>query len=106
MAPLGILTAIIGAIRIGGPSWLKATIGRARENRAIPEVELMSSTSHEVCELWNGDAVVRTLGRPQVKQLVLLPRGEAYEISKDEVTFGLFTLGEAEEKGVMRRESM
>lgn len=47
MAPLGILTAIVGAIRVGGPTWLKAIIGRARENRAAAEIELMSSTSHE-----------------------------------------------------------
>ncbi|CAI0649871.1 unnamed protein product, partial [Colletotrichum noveboracense] len=47
MAPLGIITAIIGAIRVGGPSWLKAVIGRARENLAVAEAELMSSTSQE-----------------------------------------------------------
>ncbi|KAK4122032.1 hypothetical protein N657DRAFT_682498 [Parathielavia appendiculata] len=47
MAPLGVLTAIVGAIRVGGPSWLKAIIGRARESRAIAESELMSSTSKE-----------------------------------------------------------
>jgi hypothetical protein len=47
MAPLGIVTAIVGAIRVGGPVWLKAVIGRARENRAAAEIELMSSTSHE-----------------------------------------------------------
>ena len=60
MAPLGILTAIVAAIRVGGPSWLRAVVGRARENRATVEVELMSSTSHEVCELWNGHGIVRT----------------------------------------------
>jgi len=27
MAPLGIITAMVGAIRVGGPPWLKATIG-------------------------------------------------------------------------------
>ncbi|KPM42985.1 hypothetical protein AK830_g3571 [Neonectria ditissima] len=54
MAPVGIITIIVSAIRVGGPSWLKAIIGRARENLAVPEAELMSSTSKEVCELWNG----------------------------------------------------
>jgi len=43
MAPLGIITAIVGAIRVGGPDWLKAIVGRARETRASAEVELMSS---------------------------------------------------------------
>ena len=46
-APLGIITAIVGAIRVGGPSWLKALIGRARETAAAAELDLMSSTSHE-----------------------------------------------------------
>ncbi|KAK4113209.1 hypothetical protein N656DRAFT_708131, partial [Canariomyces notabilis] len=59
MAPLGVITAIVGAIRVGGPSWLKAIIGRARESRAVVEAELMSSTSNEVCELWNGQQIVR-----------------------------------------------
>lgn len=46
-APLGIITAIVAAIRVGGPSWLKAVIGRARETAAAAELDLMSSTSHE-----------------------------------------------------------
>ncbi|KAH7318070.1 hypothetical protein B0I35DRAFT_478607 [Stachybotrys elegans] len=57
MAPLGIITAVVSAIRVGGPSWLKAIIGRARENLAAAEADLMSSTSEEVCELWNGREV-------------------------------------------------
>lgn len=32
IAPLGVITAVVGAIRVGGPSWLKAIIGRARES--------------------------------------------------------------------------
>lgn len=72
MGPLGIITAIVAAIRVGGPSWLKAIIGRARENRANAEVELMSSTSHEVCELWNGQQIVRILGSPEVKELIYI----------------------------------
>ncbi|KAF8248677.1 hypothetical protein K440DRAFT_546484, partial [Wilcoxina mikolae CBS 423.85] len=90
MAPLGILTAIVSAIRVGGPSWLKAVVGRARENRATVEVELMSSTSHEVCELWNGQGIVRTLGRPKVQQILYL------EALKDnEETCGLYTVESA-----------
>jgi len=46
-APLGIIAAVVGAIRVGGPSWLKALIGRARETAATAELDLMSSTSHE-----------------------------------------------------------
>lgn len=74
MAPLGIITAIIAAIRVGGPSWLKAVIGRARENLAAAEAELMSSTSNETCELWNGQEVVRCTGSaPVVEFICLLP---------------------------------
>ena len=86
MAPLGIITAVVSAIRVGGPSWLKAVIGRARENRASAEIELMTSTSHEVCELWNGQGIVRILGKPQMSQIIFL------ESRKDDETFGLFTL--------------
>jgi hypothetical protein len=47
LAPLGVITAIVGAIRVGGPRRLRSLIGRAREPRALAEMELMSSTSHE-----------------------------------------------------------
>ena len=70
MAPLGVVTAIVGAIRVGGPTWLKAIIGRARENRAMAEVELMSSTSREVCELWNGWQTVRLMGSPMICEVL------------------------------------
>lgn len=64
------MTAITGAIRIGGPGWLKAIIGRARENRPSAEVELTTSTSDEVCELYNGNGVVRMTGFPKVLELL------------------------------------
>jgi hypothetical protein len=76
MVPLGIITAITGTIRVGGPSWLKAIIGRARESRAIAESELMSSTSNEVCELWNGQEIVRVMGSGPIREfIILLPQG-------------------------------
>ncbi|KAH6847821.1 hypothetical protein B0I37DRAFT_152071 [Chaetomium sp. MPI-CAGE-AT-0009] len=80
MAPLGIITVIVSAIRVGGPSWLKAVIGRARENLAVAEADLMSSTSKEVCELWNGQEVVRCMGSAPVSEFICLlpedmPRG-------------------------------
>jgi hypothetical protein len=72
MAPLGIITAIVSAIRVGGPTWLKAIIGRARENLAVAEADLMSSTSQEVCELWNGQQVVRCMGSAPVSEFICL----------------------------------
>ncbi|KAG0135861.1 hypothetical protein HOY82DRAFT_628660 [Tuber indicum] len=75
MAPLGIVTAIVSAVRTGGPGWLKAVVGRARESRAVAEVELMYSTSHEVCELWNGEAIVRVMGSPKIAEILYFPDG-------------------------------
>lgn len=72
MAPLGIITAIVGAIRVGGPTWLRAIIGRSRENRAVVEAELMSSTSEEVCELWNGRDIVRVMGAGPIREFIIL----------------------------------
>lgn len=74
MAPLGIVTALVGAVRIGGAKSLKALVGRARENVVQAELELMSSTSEEVCELWNGKAIIRTIGRPRVKEIIHAPK--------------------------------
>ena len=71
-APLGILTAMVGAIRVGGPTWMTAVIGRARESEGVVEVELMSSTSHDVCELWNGRAVIRVFGSSPIFELYYL----------------------------------
>ena len=62
MAPVGILTAIVGAIRVDGTNWLKQLVGRARETTAGAEIELMSSVSQEVCEVWNGTSIVRSMG--------------------------------------------
>jgi hypothetical protein len=71
---------------------LRAVVGRARENVAIVEMELMSSTSHEVCELWNGHRIVRTMGRPEVQQIIYLKNQKYTE------TCGLYTLESAEEE--------
>ncbi|PGH10896.1 hypothetical protein AJ80_07339 [Polytolypa hystricis UAMH7299] len=51
MGPLGIITIVVSAIRVGGVGALKALIGRARESRATAEQELLTSTSDNVCEL-------------------------------------------------------
>ncbi|KAF2626591.1 hypothetical protein BU25DRAFT_449170 [Macroventuria anomochaeta] len=47
MVSLGVLTVIIGTIRVQGPKIARSLIGRARGNRALAEIELMSSTSGE-----------------------------------------------------------
>lgn len=73
MVPLGIITAITGALRVQGMPIAKAFIGRARENRAQAEIELMSSTSGEVCEIFNGNSIVRAMGNPEIAQFLIFP---------------------------------
>lgn len=90
MGPLGILTAVVGAIRVAGPKWLRGAIGRGRESRAAVEVELLSSTSHEICEVWNGEMVERMVGSATVQQLLYFESGE-----------GPYTVATAEKEGLL-----
>ncbi|KAF3802330.1 hypothetical protein GCG54_00003789 [Colletotrichum gloeosporioides] len=86
VAPLGIITIIVSAIRVGGLGFLKALIGRARENLAVAEQELMSSTSTETCELWNGHEVIRCMGSAPVTEFIcLLPESGINESTKIQV---------------------
>ncbi|KAF8423913.1 ankyrin repeat-containing domain protein [Tirmania nivea] len=96
MAPLGIIAAVVGTTRVAGPTWMKAIIGRARESRGVAEVELMSSTSPDICELWNGRQIVRVLGSAPVKQVLYFPH------LKEEEHRGLYTLEEAVTKDLMQ----
>lgn len=82
MVPLGILTLASGAIRVRGPRLVRSFIGRARENRAAAEIELMSSTSHEVCELFNGNSIVRAMGAPNIAQFLIFP--DEYAAQEDQ----------------------
>jgi hypothetical protein len=36
-------------------------------------MELMSSTSREVCEMFNGRGIIRTMGRPTIAQFIVFP---------------------------------
>jgi len=86
MVPLGILTAIAGAIRVQGPRIAKSFIGRGRENRALAEIELMSSTSKEVCELFNGKSIIRVMGKPRIAQILVFPHEYETLKRRDEET--------------------
>ncbi|KAK5989716.1 hypothetical protein PT974_07975 [Cladobotryum mycophilum] len=70
MAPLGVLTAVVSVIRVRGSSTLKSIIGRAREPHALAEVELCSSTSQDVCELWSNGGICRVFGRPKILEFM------------------------------------
>jgi hypothetical protein len=72
MGPLRILTVIISVIRVGGPTWLKALVGRAIENLAAAELDILSSMSQEVCELWDREQVVRCIGPSHVTEFIIL----------------------------------
>ncbi|KAG5655398.1 hypothetical protein KAF25_000647 [Fusarium avenaceum] len=100
--PLGIVTAIAGAIRVQGDYLLRAFIGRARENYAAAEIDYLSSTSNEVCELFNGKGIIRTMGTPTVAQLIVVssrfpkPDDKSFDLS-----CGIHTLESATNDNVM-----
>ncbi|KAF4829740.1 Serine/threonine-protein phosphatase 6 regulatory ankyrin repeat subunit B [Colletotrichum tropicale] len=110
MAPLGIITIIVSAIRVGGPMRLKAIIGRAKENTSVAEMELMSSTSREVCELYNGESIVRCQGlAPVWEYICLVPRGDnandpAKRNSKTIGRIHFKTLDQAIQDGLLKLE--
>ncbi|KAH3055681.1 hypothetical protein KXW16_006644, partial [Aspergillus fumigatus] len=71
MAPMGILTAVVSAIRVCGSPSLRAFIGRAQEGAGNAEAELCSSTSRDVCELYNNGGITRVFGRPKILEIVV-----------------------------------
>ncbi|RGP72455.1 serine threonine phosphatase [Fusarium sporotrichioides] len=102
--PLGIITAISGAIRVQGHGFFKAIIGRARENHAAAEIEYMSSTSTEVCELYNGQGIIRTMGKPYIGQIIICPDqfpDGTQQVDEGE-SCGIHTLETAKNSGIMR----
>jgi len=70
VAPLGILTIVIGAIRVGGYTWMRDLIGRAREPSGVSEMQYLSSTSDSVYEFWDRKGIVRQLGNSKVHPLL------------------------------------
>lgn len=70
MAPLGIITTVISVVRVCGTPSLRAFIGRAQEGGGNAEAELCSSTSREVCELYNNGGIARVFGRPKLLEIV------------------------------------
>ncbi|KXX81406.1 Ankyrin-1 [Madurella mycetomatis] len=95
--PLGIVTALASAIRVQGPEIARSFIGRARENRATAEIELMSSTSQEVCDMFNGKGIVRTMGQPAIAQFIIFPDlyAESEKRPGTDPSCGIYNLQEA-----------
>ncbi|RYP44867.1 hypothetical protein DL768_008730 [Monosporascus sp. mg162] len=73
MAPIGIITAIVSTIRVCGSPSLRAFIGRSQEGDATIEAALCTSTSRDVCEMFNKGGITRVLGRPSILELVHNP---------------------------------
>ncbi|KAL6887264.1 hypothetical protein HDV57DRAFT_525688 [Trichoderma longibrachiatum] len=98
--PIGAITTVVSAIRVAGPTSLKSLIGRARENLSAAEVEVMSSTSEEVCELWNGHSVVRCPGSANIYQFIcLLPKDfDPKSVSKTGITVRCEELSELKDE--------
>nr|XP_036589824.1 ankyrin repeat domain-containing protein 28 [Colletotrichum truncatum]KAF6801829.1 ankyrin repeat domain-containing protein 28 [Colletotrichum truncatum] len=84
MAPLGVITAVVSAIRVRGGSSLRAFIGRAQEGGGIAEAELCSSTSRDVCELYNNGAIVRVFGHPKILEIIYDRKASEEEFSRDD----------------------
>ncbi|KAI1398610.1 hypothetical protein F4819DRAFT_21440 [Hypoxylon fuscum] len=103
MAPMGIITAIVSAIRVCGSPSLRAFIGRAQEGGGSAEAELCSSTSRDVCELYNNGGITRVFGRPKILEIVHDPVDP--DFSKNA---GLYTFREYVEtkkgEGIWREE--
>jgi hypothetical protein len=95
MAPMGLLTAVVSAIRVCGSPSLKAFIGRAQESPGTAEVELLSCTSDTTGELWNDGGIARVFGKPQILEIVRLtdPKPADYEDSA-----GIFLFAEGVDK--------
>jgi hypothetical protein len=81
-APIGIITALVSAIRVRGSPSLRAFIGRAQEGGGNAEAELCSSTSRDVCELYNNGGIARVFGRPKLLEVVLDHRAEGIDFYK------------------------
>ena len=74
-------------------------------------MELKSSTSHDVCELWNGSQIVRVMGSSPIQQILhFLPKkSDATESengnTNDDVdkSCGLYTLEKAVNAGLLKQ---
>ncbi|KAG0639020.1 hypothetical protein HOY80DRAFT_1076069 [Tuber brumale] len=56
--------------------WLKAVIRRARGSRVVAQVELMSSTSHEVCGLRSEESIVWAMNSPEIAGILYFVMGQ------------------------------
>jgi hypothetical protein len=94
MAPIGVITAIVSAVRVSGSPSLRAFVGRAKEGQGNIEAELLSSTSRDVCELYNNGGIARVIGRPKILEFVHDPDAPDEEFQRPHGTAGITTFEE------------
>lgn len=80
LCPLGVLTAIVSAIRIAGSPALRAFVGRAQEGPGTAELELLSCTSETTAEMWNDGSISRVFGRPKILEIIVNENVEEYQL--------------------------
>jgi ankyrin repeat protein len=97
MAPMGILTGVVSTIRVCGSPSLRAFIGRAQEGAGNAEAELCTSTSRDVCELYNSGGIARVFGRPKILEVVHDPSHKFSD--KNDTTAGIYTFQEFIKRG-------
>jgi hypothetical protein len=71
LCPLGVLTAIVSAIRVVGSPEIRAFIGRAQEGPGAAELELLSCTSRTTVELWNDNSISRVFGDAEILEVLV-----------------------------------
>ncbi|XHG09575.1 hypothetical protein AWENTII_012623 [Aspergillus wentii] len=97
VAPLGILTAVVSAIRVCGNSSLRAFVGRAQEGPGDAENELLSCVSESTSELFNDGGISRVFGKPKILEVVAWEDDIFKTPGSDSLTLG--TLRDAIRKG-------
>ncbi|OJJ99424.1 hypothetical protein ASPACDRAFT_1902162 [Aspergillus aculeatus ATCC 16872] len=104
VSPLGILTAVISAIRICGNASVRAFVGRAQEGPGEAENELLSCVSETTAELFNHGGISRVTGRPRILETIVWeeidPRTQqrSYKIGtlRDALQSGAWVAGEGQ----------
>ncbi|KAE8370693.1 hypothetical protein BDV27DRAFT_151952 [Aspergillus caelatus] len=70
VGPLGVVWILSATIRALGPPFLQDAIGKGSQDRSLVERDLMSSTSADVCELWNGHNVARLAAKGEIHEFL------------------------------------
>lgn len=73
VAPIGIITAVVSAVRLCGSTARRAFIGRSQGGQRAVEAEFCTSTSRDLCEPFTRCGIERVLGCPSILELVYLP---------------------------------